>query len=494
MSLTRPSKWISRGIALAVLSLSLSVTQPAIADTETTTKAAEKFANPEIALIDRKIMLLCIELSRFNVGFHQSVNQKSFFQQWIYPLEREAGTALSFSNTIIDLAQRAKGLRDLELVSKAAQKTGTKCALTGQAITGSASAAALATNLLHSISARRKGYSPKQTAERVKLIASEIDELLSSRRRILLSPLDIDRKLAAEYGDGGRLLEHLKNQLIFEYKTWSVQSRATEWSENSFYMLDSMQGFTQLASSCISLQAFRDSRLSGAAAITNLAANTVVTLNPIVRTFVSRFIEKKERIRLERMLPGHKPLAIDDVLAELGKDMRSGSREFATTSEEQELAFLIRRSGKLDDVLNKEVGEFVRLRRIADQQAVSGPLIGLTGVTRGILNTTAFYSTLSEQSSAAVTPETSGDSSSQSATTENSDSRNKIISNQLNFAGRIVQATGQAYSLILTPTTEVKHYLYQRKLKRENRSPSQLLNARLATLDALEQRVRTFKY
>jgi hypothetical protein len=53
----------------------------------------------------------CIKLARFNAQHHDGVNRKNFAQEWLY-LCREAGTALAFSNTIVDIRQRARGLKD----------------------------------------------------------------------------------------------------------------------------------------------------------------------------------------------------------------------------------------------------------------------------------------------------------------------------------------------------------------------------------------------
>lgn len=430
-------------------------------------------------MIDKQIMQLCIDLARFNISYHQSVNKKTFFQQWIYPMARETGTALSFSNTLIDLSQRARGLRNPDLISKDSQKSGVKCALIGQAISGSASGTALAGNLMQSYLAGRAGYSPAKSAKTVSSFVGKIDALLAERARIIVAQNldDPDHVYALQ----SRLLDHLKNQLIYEFKTWSIRSRSTEWSEDTFYALDSLQSFTQLASSCISLKAFNNPRLSGAAAISNLSANTIVTLNPIVRTLVGRFAAAVEQRRLSRMFPKSRPHVIKEVLAEMGKDLTLAAKDDTATAEVKELAFLVRRSAELDEPLNKEVLKFEKLRRVADQQAVSGPLIGLTGVTRGILNTTAFYATQNK-------------SSSDSSESSDGPSQNALLSNRLNFAGRTVQACGQAYSLVLTPTTEIRHFLYRRQLRRRGEAPDQLLHQRLVRLQQIETRVRETRF
>ena len=425
-----------------------------------------------VARLDRKIMLECIKLARFNVLYHDGVNRKNFAQEWLYPMQREAGTALAFANTVIDIRQRARGLRDPSLVSRTAQKKGLECALIGQAITGTSSAVQLLQNLNHTRIATKNGYSPAAATETVKGYATTIDGLLAERAKLLAGQNLLRSKELYELQ--GRLLSHIKDQLIFEFKNWSVGSRFGEWSENTFYAIDSLQGFTQMSSSICSLQGFSKRQYGGGAAIAGLVGGALVTCNPIIRTAVGHAIAKIERRRLNRIFSQGRPCKIDDLLAE--SNLANDPREVDESSSlgTKELAFLIRRTEELDGPLDKEVEHVRKLRRIADQQAFSGPLIGLTGVTRSVLNTVAYYQSIP----------------SGSANYE----RTRVVGNQLNLAGRIVQSTGQAYSLIDTPYTEVKHYLYKRRLKKVGQLPKQLLAQRLDRLDELEKRVKASMY
>lgn len=425
-----------------------------------------------VARLDRKIMLECIKLARFNAQYHDGVNRKNFAQEWLYPMQREAGTALAFSNTLVDIRQRARGLKNPSLVSRTAQKKGLECALVGQAITGTSSAVQLLQNLSHTRIATKNGYSPTAATETVKGYATTIDGLLTERAKLLAGQNLVRSKELFELQ--GRLLAHIKGQLIFEFKNWSVGSRFGEWSENTFYAIDSMQGFTQMSSSICSLQGFSKREYGGGAAITGLVGNALVTCNPIIRTAVGHAVAKMERRRLNKVFPQKRPLKIDDVLAEY--NLANDPREVDESSslETKELAFLIRRTEELDGPLDKEVEHVRKLRRIADQQAISGPLIGLAGVTRSVLSTVAYYQS----------------SPSGSANYE----RSRVVGNQLGLSGRIVQSTGQAYSLINTPYTEVKHYLYKRRLKKAGQLPKQLLAQRLDRLDELEKRVKASMY
>lgn len=463
-------------LAAAVLCMCFLYAAPALLADETAASTRiddlQTPTDPDIAAIDQQILLECIKLARFNLQFHATVNHKNFYQQWIYPLERETATVLGFSSSMVDVSQRARGLQNLKLISVPSLKGGAECALVGQAITGTSSGFQLAENLIQSAHAKRHGYSPSGSMATVQRSVAVIDKLLASRAQ-RLSDRGIDDRQRI-YALQSRLMEHIKNQLVFEFKTWSTQSRSVEWAENTFYAIDSLQGFTQMSASIQALNAFGHHKLGGGPAITGLVSSTMVMVNPMLRSLVGRFEAKMQRRRLDRLFPGDRPKPIDEVLAEFGTTKIAGTKGSIFDKQTDELAFLIRRSEALDAPLDREVARFQKLRRIADQQAVSGPLIGLAGVTRGILNTTAFYGFLQ---SPATNPDVAR--------------RDRITANKINFAGRIVQSSAQAYSMVLTPATEIRHFLYARKLERSGSSPEQMRQARFARLDELEARIKS---
>ncbi len=457
-------------LSLVVITVVLAA-RPACAEDQSAISFKEK-----IVSIDRQIMLECIELARFNIHFHNGVNRKNFSQEWLYPMQREAGTALAFSNTVIDIHQRSRGLHDPSLISKNAQKSGVICALTGQAITGSSSAIQLLQNLRQGAIARGKGYSPKNSIATVKAIENSINEKLAQRSKLIASEIPGDKEPL--YALQGRLLEHIKDQIVQEFKTWSISSRSTEWAENTFYALDSTQGFVQMSASGLTLKGFSESGLGGKASILGLVGNSIVMFNPIVKNAAGRYVTYRHRKTLNKIFPCDRPEDIDHLLAKYDLTKIPSMQDGADPAsvEEKELAFLVRRSAEIDGPLNQEIAKVRKLRRIADQQAISGPLIGLTGVTRSVLNTVAYYQN--------PVSRVSSDSSMQKA----------INSNQLNLAGRIVQSAGQAYSLIDTPYTELRHYLYKRSLKKAGKLPAQRMQQRLALIDALEQRVKSSQF
>ncbi|MBU6451412.1 MAG: hypothetical protein KGS72_06520 [Cyanobacteria bacterium REEB67] len=457
---------------LLSLVLLVALEMPALALQESTAEPSvpsESEIKDKIAALDQKIMLHVIELARFNLHYHGGVNQKNFSQEWLYPMQREAGTALNFTNTVIDIGERARGFSNLARISESAQRSAVTCALTGQAITGTSSAVELLQNLRQTVIANRRGYSPSRSVAEVQAIDHTIADLLDKRKQLMAKvPFGDEDRL---YSLQGRLLEHLRNQLIFEFKNWSVSSRSQEWSENTFYALDSAQGYLQMSASCLVLKGFRVSGTGGNAAILNLVANGIVVFNPLFKHEAGRLIAARQRKHLDKIFPLGRPQNIDSVLAEYDytpEAKTAGGVE--AVGEEKELAFLIRESAALDGPLDREVETVLRLRRIADQQAISGPLIGLSGVTRSLMNTIAYYQISRRLSESAR--------------------HSKLVANRLNLAGRIVQSTGQTYSLYDTASTEVRHYRFKRALQKAGNLPKQRLQRRLDALDKSEKRIK----
>jgi hypothetical protein len=149
---------------------------------------------------------------------------------------------------------------------------------------------------------------------------------------------------------------------------------------------------------------------------------------------------------------------------ELGKLLASKQSTSINQKFLTEEGILSERSQKLDSYLVTETAKIQTLRRVAAQQAISGPLIGMASLARSILYTVSYYGY-------GHSPQTV---------------------NNLAFAGRISQASGQAYSLLNTPTVAIYHFWYKRKLSKRGELPEQILQQRLKRLDNLEKQINSF--
>jgi hypothetical protein len=317
--------------------------------------------------------------------------------------------------------------------------------------------------------ARKKGYSPQQSELFVRNALSRIDALLD-KRETLLPPVPPQgsspnvRIIALE----GRLLRHIRNQILYQFKTWSVRSRQVEWSENTFYALDAAQNFTSAASSIAALQAFSDRHARAPSALMFLTASSIVTFNPIVRNLAGRFIKHHQFGHLSKVFPQPRPRTKEQLLADWQdlQDFEGGTVSGAIEDRDtQAMIFLVSHSESMDQALEQSESRLRKTQRVADQQAISGPLIGLLSLTRGICSTISVYG-----------------------------GYNSLIRNRIDLSGRISQATGQTYSLIATPVAKIENERLRRRLIRQGRLPDVVLQARLRKLDEMEAKIANSRF
>jgi hypothetical protein len=120
----------------------------------------------------------------------------------------------------------------------------------------------------------------------------------------------------------------------------------------------------------------------------------------------------------------------------------------------------------MDKALANDVNSIHKLRQVAQQQAIPGPLIGLASVARGTLATVADYSY----------------------------PRNALYANRLKFAGRIPQAVGQSAAIMITAWTKYASVKKDSELRRRHALPAEIFANRLKKLDVLEATVRSEKF
>jgi hypothetical protein len=420
----------------------------------------------ELTEVDRKILLELIKLSRFNIRFRLEANYHWGGRALLYPLAQECGTGAIFANNVLDLSQRARALNNPKLISKPSRKRGLESAIVGSAVNGTSSAMELAQNSYVAWHARQLGFSPKLSVAFVKNSLNTIDELLKERDKILGSQTTSDAPSIAELE--GRLLKHVRNQLLFEFKTWSVASRETEWRENTFYFIDTGRNYTSMSGYILGLEAFTNKHLRGNSAITSLVGNSLATVNPLIRDLAAFLMRKHQEGVLDKIFPQNRPKTIEELRQHWNDLDQLIASKRSDTSDKQlvsEIGFLISSSRDLDNSLSREEARIRRLRRVAAQQEIAGPIIGLTGVARAIGNVVAYYGYPSRP----------------------------VVANRINFAGQISQTTGQSYSLVATPKAAITNAIYQHRLAKDGKLPSQILRARLARLDEIEAQIQKVK-
>lgn len=409
-----------------------------------------------IAEVDRAVFIELVKLAKFNLHFHLEANRHQKWRKLSYPVARESGTALSFAATLIDLKQQIRGLDNPERISRSALKKGVSCAITGNAISGGASALELTQNLVVMLNARQKGYSPERSIAFVTDIVKKTDRLLAARESLVAQEPSEKKRRVMELES--KLVRRIRQQLLFEFATWSCHSRHQAWRENTFYAIDSAQNFARMSAGIMAMKAFSSPRTARPSVITALVANSMATLNPIVSNFAGAAIRKRQQAKLAHAFELDRPDDLADDLDDLQLKLFAQSQGSDPAPWLNKVATLTYRTGQMDKNLDRESKEIERYLQIAQQQTISGPLIGLTGVTSSTLGTVAVFGYADDIKTA----------------------------NRLGFSGRITQGCGQAYALINTPYTIIRGIVRNRRLRSRGELPSQIQEERLRRLETYQ--------
>ncbi|HEY9791518.1 MAG TPA: hypothetical protein V6D22_14040 [Candidatus Obscuribacterales bacterium] len=413
--------------------------------------------------IDRSLMLAFIDLARFNIRFHQGANRQISPWRLLYPAGREAGTAVSFASSTMDLRQRLRAIRR-KRVDKDSVRNILNVALVGNLVSGSVSSMELAQNTWVMLRATKNGYSPRDSEAHVREMVATTDALFKERRQLVAATEVAGRRQVFQIED--RLLRRIRQQLLYEFATWSAHSRDTMWRENTFYALDAGQNFTRAGAVMTGLRALNRPRLGGPSAITTLVASGLATVDPIIAILAGIAVHHYQITKLAREFPVERPDARPgeswDELEHTLTVLQQSSPTERRTRLLHQAANLASSSQMFDTSLDKETAQIQRLRQVAQQQAIVGPAIGLTAVTGSTLGTIAFYGYRTHRTSSA----------------------------HLLLATRLSVMPGQAVALAYTPFAMILAAKKYEHLKKRGELPAQLLAERLRNLDALEELVK----
>ncbi|HEY9714917.1 MAG TPA: hypothetical protein V6C72_15725, partial [Chroococcales cyanobacterium] len=278
----------------------------------------------------------------------------------------------------------------------------------------------------------------------------------------------------------GKIMRHIRNQALHEFIMFSVRSREQEWTENSFFAFNAIQHGCAVAANITAIKAFSNRTYTPGAAIANIVASSIGVVNPLSRPFIGQAISRYWHWRLTKLLPEDRPTPrrIQDLIKEwkefeqLGTtDVHKIIHEIANnadidSSELREVAELVRNTARQDNYLLRDDAELRKLRRVAAEQAITGPATNLASLARQVCTEVAYSGYRHEP----------------------------VINNRINIAGRISQISGQTWQLIATPAAVVRRVQFERKLKETNQLPSQVLTKRLKQLADLEQEARELSF
>lgn len=430
------------------------------------TQKPDASCEDKIRELDRQIALELVALDRFNINYRLEVAHRALWRKIVYPVGQEANAAALGASSIVSLHQNVRAWQQPSKISVMALSKGLKTATVGSALGGASSLLELAADATQLLRERGLGFSPRRAIayERDKL--KLIETCLQNRDKLLAESTASGAE--REYLDlKGSLFRYVRNRMVSEFSQWYGQGNAVRWYRDTFYILNATSNFTLLAASQLGLKALSQKRFAAGAGPTQIVASSIATVAPSLSVILGLAAKNYSTRRAEKILRLIPPLTNEEmeqhfmVLAELlskvGRDDERNRRILADVER------LRKHSIGVDETILRESRELIRMRGVAEQRAVAGPVIGSMGVASGILSTIGYYGF----------------------------ARDPVTKNRIALGSSISGVTASSLALYLTPQGTISSFLYEHKLRVQGKHPDQLLQKRLADLETLEAAIKS---
>lgn len=454
-------------LSLGLASLQMNAGTACSAETFTGAEIGNDPYSQEYTDLTRRIELGGIELERFSLNYRTASIQQPRFRRLRFFLMQEAGASGILVFEIVGDKEFAIGRNHPLQVSPHALHGALATALTTSVIAGSGSCLELASNALLSLKNKKQGFNPHSANSYVFSHLEQLDALLMEREALVLAHkerADYPRALAE-----GKVLRDLRNTFVDEYAHFHSDARGYATFANVFYGLNAITYSIGATAVGVAYRAVKKPKLNGPANILFIVDGALFMASPLLATALGTLVRKRSYHAV--LAQGKQDKGYDP--AQLSSD-RKRLEELSSTANGTLMPSqpaLIRTAiyGESEDRFRKQIDNETaiarHLEKVAVQGTVMGPVIGGTLLTQGILGTTGYYKYTF---------------------------RPRPQINRF-FYGSVVGTVGGGLAVAGTGAWFVASTIYQERLRREHRLPSQLINDRLAYLAGLEKTINAEK-
>jgi hypothetical protein len=417
--------------------------------------------------LTKRIELAGIELERFSLNYRTASVHEPRFRRLRFFLMQEAGASGILVFEIVGDKEFAIGRNHPLKVSQRALHGALATAFTTSIIAGSGSCLELASNALLSTKNKKQGFDPHSANSYVFSHLAQVDALLREREALVLAHkdrADYPRALAE-----GKVLRDLRNTFVDEYAHFHSDARGYATFTNLFYGLNAITYSIGATAVGVAYRAVKTPKLNGPANILFVVDGALFMASPLLSTVLGTLVRKRSYRALlaqAKQDEGYDP-------AKLGAD-RKHLEELASNAKGTLMPSqpaLVRTAiyGESEDRFRKQIDNETaitrHLEKVAVEGTVMGPVIGGALLTQGILGTTGYYKYTFRPRP------------------------------QINryFYGSVVGTVGGGLAVAGTGAWFIASTLYQERLRKEHRLPSQLINDRLAYIDELEKTITAEK-
>jgi len=416
----------------------------------------------EILELTNKLLFQELDLERFYVKYRIYGNEEPKTRRVrFFALQQAAGGAFLGSN-IANTIETAKHFRSPGAVSSRVFTRSGRTGLVGSVLGMSSSSLELASNGYVAVSNKIKGHDPGTARKTVQSRLKTIDDL--SKRRDELVAKNKDSAAYELYVEEGLVLKTFRDWCVYEFTDVYSDIKSNQSSNNVFYALDIGAYAVSLASYTLGLESTKHEKLVYPALDTGFVSDALFTAEAPMTVIANKRLYNFYWTRLARQL-NEKPMdAEEDAKKQMYKLESLAAYADESTKPlfgniASRLAIYSFWSVRYDKYIDKRQGEIRRQSRIALQSEVSGPLLGLSGLTQDTCNAVGLYGAKSQP----------------------------FMSNALAFSGACTSTVGSAASVGLSGWWFADQVRHDRNYKRVKVLPEMLLEDRLRTLAILEE-------
>lgn len=417
--------------------------------------------------ITKRLLLAAVELERFSLTFRLESARQPRWRRLRYFLAQETGAAGIMAFEIIAVDQFNVGRKHPLKIDIGALKGGLRTALVTSIIAGSGSCLELASNTVHAIENKRRGYD-SQSANKYVLERKQLIDSLMAERETFVNKHS-DHPYYPVWVAEGKVLRELRSAFIYEYSQFHSDMRGYGIYENLFYAINIASNAVGATAAHYGVKALTDPKYNGTSNVLFIVAGSLGMAAPLLSSALGGLARKYDYYRLTKLLkekPQYDPAAVAAATKELQ------AAETAVIAQGHEIAALnsqalvteslyVQSAHLFKKQLDSETRAVRRFNKVAVQSNILGPAIGGTLFTQGLLGTIGYYRY-------GMRP------------------RKQLT---LAYRGSVVGLTGASVAVAATAAGLLADWYYVHRHKKKKRLPPQLIEERLKHLEEVEKTV-----
>jgi hypothetical protein len=424
--------------------------------------------------LTRQILLKEVELEKFNLVYKRETTKQGRWKGLRYAAFQEANFGCNLGGSIAALGERAQHFTNPKHVSANRVGMANMTGAVGSLIGGGAAALELGILGLHDIQARREGYSPAAARKRVLELSGQIEKLLAERDTLI--KIEQSAPLLQAHAEvdvaEGRVLRDVTALSLFEYARFHEGSARYLAFQQAIYSFDFAK-FTcsGLGSFFAYMSLHKHDRLWNArAGYLFLVSGALIVAAPFASRAIGNIAAKVQKHKVSPVSKGLEDTEIAKLEADkaaldsLCKEGKCSPDQMKGTLTRAYL-YAVADEG-FQDQLHQNLREQRAGSRVATQNYLSGLFIGGTKIGSGVLFTVV---------------------GTQDAT--KSAHSNRVTNYNLGVSA-MLGTVGSATAVLDTARIQIQAEINRRRMSKQGLLPGQILSARLAKLDDMEQRLK----